>query len=86
MPPEFTEGQMALIRQAAFEAAEAVSSRLERTLRDAIELHQAKCPVKDTVDAAVNQGRGAGRTLAAIVGCVGGIVGLGSLVIQWLRK
>lgn len=83
----FTEGDRAIIRQTAWEIGDVISQRLEKAFKEHCRLTQATCPVKDIVEAAANQGKGATRVFAIVAALLAAAASVAGVVsVLFLRK
>jgi len=70
MAREFTEGELAIIERTVYTTLEKVEARLCEKFKSIVADHANACPVKEEVQALVNQGRGVGKTVAVIVAII----------------
>jgi hypothetical protein len=80
---EFTEGQLAIIRQTAFEVGAEIERRISRTMAECIRLHAAECrgpqdaadqaeqSMDDQLQAHVNTCPMRGKAVLGLMGIVG---------------
>jgi len=86
---DFTDGELALIDQAAFRAANVVAERLQASIATQMELHQARCPLKEVIAAVEDKGKEVAQRLDTIkaygAGWIAGISMI-AVVVVWVAK
>lgn len=84
--PGMSENTRRIVRDIAFEVADVVVKRFEKTEELKLDNHAAKCDALKRLDALENQRAGAGRVLA-IIGCIlGALAGIVETVRAFLSK
>jgi len=71
-----SEGDKAIVKETAWEVADAVAARIQTDVAALVKLHAASCPVKDKVEEIVNKGKGAWAAVIVVAGAVGSLVAL----------
>ena len=69
-----SEGDKAIVKETAWEVADAVAERIKADVTTLVDLHAASCPVKDKVEEIVNKGKGAWAVVVVVAGAVGSLV------------
>ena len=77
------EGDKAIIRNIAFEAAEHTAQKVTTLFEAKLQLHQAECPFAEEFSATKNQAKGGWWTITALVGA---LTGVAALVLSWWKK
>lgn len=70
-----TEGDKAVVREIAFEAAKTIGDEVKDAIMTGLRLHQAECPVKVEVEAKINQAKGARWAFGLVIAVVSAAIG-----------
>lgn len=76
------EGDRAIIRTIALEAAEHVATRAIADMRTQLTLHQAACPVGQRFNEVENKAKGGWAVVVAVSGVVSAVA---ALVVSWFK-
>ena len=77
------EGDKAIIRDIAFDAAEHTSRRVIGSFETRLQLHRAECPIGKEFMEAQNKMRGAWFVISIVASIVATVA---TIAVEWLRK
>ena len=80
-----SDGDRAIIREIAYEAANNIVEKVVRDLKEhyahEIRLHIAECPVKQEVNNRINQVKGVRWALSLVAGLIGAAIGAAANIL-----